>query len=322
MNPYATLIHQLNQRCYREWKRAELLARERNRSFGLIPPWLFFALRSAKRLVWPTPADEATAQEGAFRPVAESPEIDLGMTSIIIPFRDQPDLLRGCLKSLRSTLGEFEIILVDNGSRLPRTERLLQTARRHFNRLRIVRSPGEFNFSQVCNEGAAVARGERLLFLNNDTEILSEDWLVRMTGLLQLPDVGVVGSLLRYPDGTIQHAGLFPRADGRWVHSRRHGSHIDSHPRFQTPHEVPAVSGACLLVHSHDFRTIGGFDCKYPLTYGDVDLCLKLRDLGKRVVLTPLPMILHYEGLTRGWADDAPREAHLQALQAFPTLQG
>src|SRR5262249_40898206 len=139
--------------------------------------------------------------------------IPTGLVSIIIPFRDQSDLLRNCVRSLfRRTRQRFELVLVNNGSTDPRTLRFLDRVVRR-PRVQIVDAPGEFNFSRLCNAGAARASGEFLLFLNNDTESLTRDWLEQMMKLAADPAVGIVGATLLYPDRTIQHAGIFPRTD-------------------------------------------------------------------------------------------------------------
>ena len=141
--------------------------------------------------------------------------------SVIIPFRDQPELLRNCLRSLRrSTFGRVEVVLVDNGSAEPRTDRLLARLALRSD-TRIVRRPEPFNFSRLCNAGAAAATSDHLVFLNNDTEVLTRDWLERMLALAADPQVGAVGANALYPDRTIQHAGLLPRSDGMWVHPYR-----------------------------------------------------------------------------------------------------
>src|SRR5262249_10111729 len=130
--------------------------------------------------------------------------------SLVIPFRDQPRLLKGCLASLqRGTFRRLEIILVDNGSQEHKTFRLLQklAGRRGWH---IFRLPAPFNFARLCNTGSRHATGEFLLFLNNDTEVLSADWVEQMLAVAQRDEVGVVGATLYYPDRTIQHAGLAP----------------------------------------------------------------------------------------------------------------
>src|SRR5262249_6245352 len=144
-----------------------------------------------------------------------------GRVSIVIPFRDRPELLRNCMRGLRtSSYRNFEVILVNNGSAEPRTHPYLWRLE-GLRRLRLLDCPGAFNFSRLCNEGARWAAGDHLLFLNNDTEVLTPDWLERLLLIERHPEVGAVGATLLYPDRTLQHAGIFPHRDGRWVHAYR-----------------------------------------------------------------------------------------------------
>src|SRR5207247_2237957 len=126
--------------------------------------------------------------------------------SILIPFKDHPGLLRNCLRSLRrGSYRRLEILLLDNGSATPQMRRYLGHMKRRRG-FRVIACPGPFHFSQICNRGAHQARGDYLLFLNNDVEVLTADWLEQMLRLAEHPRVGVVGATLLYPDGTIQHA--------------------------------------------------------------------------------------------------------------------
>jgi GT2 family glycosyltransferase len=230
------------------------------------------------------------------------------LVSIVIPFRDRPELLRNCLRSLRaSRYRHFEVILVDNGSADLRTRRLLDRLR-SCRRYRVIDCPGEFNFSQLCNAGVRHARGEHLLFLNNDTQVLDRDWLDQLLAVAGDPAVGVVGATLLYPDHTIQHTGLFPRADGLWVHPYR--GRPEDEPgeggELRLIRSVPAVTAACLLIRRELFDSLGGFDERFPVAFNDVDLCARVRDRGLHVVITPHARLLHYEGLSRGYTVDRP----------------
>ena len=119
------------------------------------------------------------------------------------------------------------------------------------------------------------------------------------------PAVGVVGATLLYPDRTIQHAGLFPRSDGQWVHPHR--LHLaNSHAQLREVRTVPAVTAACLLIRRAVFDEVGGFDERFPVTMNDVDLCRRVRAGGRLVVISPDARLIHYEGLSRGFAVDVP----------------
>jgi O-antigen biosynthesis protein len=313
-HPYRELIHELNQRYYREWRRAERLERElaliRGRLLGPLLGWL----RWLKRRLLPGGEVSAQALACSGPAVQEDAGADCGRVSVIIPFKDRPELLRTCLRSLRRTCpAGTELVLVDNGSRQRRTRRYLRRLEAR-GAATVVRWPGPFNFSRLCNEGARRAGGDYLLFLNNDTEALAPGWLERLVRLGCRPEVGVVGATLVYPDDTIQHAGLFPDAAGRWVHAGR-GLPPGA---LSAVRVVPAVTGACLLIRRGLFVELGGFDERLPVTYGDVDLCRRAAARGLLVVVTPHARLIHYEGLSRGFAGDEPGNGHLTALARFP----
>jgi GT2 family glycosyltransferase len=315
------LIHLLNRRYHEEWMRAEQLQRDldRMRRWSLWP--LFEWARRVKR--WWRPAELETRLLSRGRPLQdliERAEPPRGRVSIIIPFRDRIDLLRGCLRSIQaSTYRRFEIVLVNNDSLERRTERFLGRLRSR-RRVHILDAPGPFNFSRLCNAGAARASGDYLLFLNNDTEVLTPDWLEHLLVVGRHPGVGAVAATLLYLDGTIQHAGIFPRADGNWDHAYRGRPHdcVGDQGELRHVREVPAVTAACLLMRREQFVELGGFDERLPLTFGDVELCQRIRALGLLVVVTPHARCLHFESLSRGCSDDRPGEGHLAAMERFP----
>ncbi len=308
-NPYAGLLHLLNQRYHAEFVRAELLQNDltghRSSKLARAAEWLRIRLRG----VFPHPAAVPTYLTEKAEPYRGTPLADPhARVSIVIPFRDRPELLRNCLRSLRrSTFRRFEIVLVDNGSEDPRTGRLLTRIGARDN-VRIVSRPGPFNFARLCNAGAAAATGDRLLFLNNDTEVLTRDWLERLLALAADPAVGAVGATLLYPDRTIQHAGILPRSDGMWVHPYR-GRPADEPGdggELRTVRTVPAITAACMMVRRDLFDNVGGFDEQFPVTLNDVDLCRRIRARGRLVVVTPHARLFHYEGLSRGYTIDPP----------------
>jgi GT2 family glycosyltransferase len=314
------LIHALNQRHYEQWHRAERLQREvrllRATGAGL----LLDGLRWLKRKLLPWRDPEASLRLVRCATLEQDPRPAAGSVSIIIPFKDRLELLRGCLRSLRGgTYRDFEIILVDNGSQERRTLRYLERLHDR-RRARVLSRPGPFNFSWLCNQGAAAARGDYLLFLNNDVEVLTPDWLECLLRLAQRTDVGAVGATLFYPDGTVQSAGLFPGMDGRWVHAHARLPH-EQMPEHELDRirVVPAVAAACLLMRRDTFDAVGGFDENLAVTYNDVDLCCRLRQRGLLVTVTPHARLLHYEGLSRGFCDDRPGADHLDSLDRFPS---
>jgi GT2 family glycosyltransferase len=307
-NPYAGLIHLLNRRYHDAWQRAELLQNDldnrRNSKFARAADWLRRVFRQfvphpglAARYVTET----AEPYRGAAFSVPEGARV-----SVIIPFRDRPELLRNCLRSLRRGMfPRLEVVLVDNGSESPATGRLLAriSAKRN---IRLISRPEPFNFARLCNAGAAAASGDHLIFLNNDTEVLSRDWVERMLALAADPAVGAVGATLIYPDRTIQHAGLLPRSDGMWVHpySRCPADDPGAGGELRLVRSVPAITAACMMVRRAEFEAVGGFDERFPVTLNDIDLCRRLRARGKLVLVTPHAKLLHYEGLTRGYTVD------------------
>jgi O-antigen biosynthesis protein len=310
-NPYAGLLHLLNRRYHNEFVRAELLQNDltglRNSRIARVAEWVRVRLRT----LFPHP-DAVAPQvigkaERYFGPTLPVPD---ARVSIIVPFRDQVELLRNCLRSLRwSTYRNIEVVLVDNGSADPRTGRLLARVSAKQD-VKLVSRPDSFNFSLLCNAGARAATGDHLVFLNNDTEVLTRSWLERMLRLLADPAVGVVGATLLYPDRTIQHAGMLPRSDGMWVHPYRGepADAVGTESELRFVRSVPAITAACMMIRRELFDNVGGFDERLPLTLNDVDLCRRVRECGKLVLVTPRARLLHYEGLSRGYSVD-PAEA-------------
>jgi GT2 family glycosyltransferase len=215
------------------------------------------------------------------------------------PGRDGPAVVN-CVASIRRRCSRqpLEIIVVSNGE-LP--AEAADALRR--DGVRLLRYDDDFNFSRSINLGAAAAGGEYLLLLNDDTEVHTPDFLTAMLDLAARPGVGAVGAKLLFPDGRVQHAGVLLN-DGRPVHpwygfSWLHRGYQDS---MKTVRNFLAVTGACLLTPREAFRSVQGFDLAFPVSYNDVDFCLRLRDRGYRSVFTPHAVLLHYEGSSRDTA--------------------
>jgi GT2 family glycosyltransferase len=309
-NPYRCLIHLLNRRYHDEWVRAEALQNKLDRlnRWKLLPilEWVGHLGKRLRSLVSRKTASELVEYGTPYIP-SEPIEPPTGLVSIVIPFKDRPELLRNCLRSLNSsTYRRYEIILVDNGSTLPRTRRLLDRCAAKI-AVQVIADPRAFNFARLCNLGASRALGDNLLFLNNDTEVLDRDWLEQLMCIANDPKVGVAGATLLYPDRTIQHAGLFQRSDGMWVHPHR-GETDGANSALRTARSVPAVTAACLMMRRELFQSIGGFDVRFPVMYNDVDLCARVRQRGLQTVVTPRARLFHYESLSRGYMlDEANR---------------
>lgn len=232
---------------------------------------------------------------------------DFPLVSILIPTRDRVDLLRQCIDSLvRTTYPAVEIIILDNGSTDPETIDWLSAfdnGRDH----RVVAAPGPFNYSKVNNLGADAARGDLLLLLNNDTEVIDADWLVEMVRWALRPTVGAVGAKLLYPDDTIQHAGIVLGLGGLAGHGHLHepAAATGYFSRLALTHEVGAVTGACLLTWRSTWEMLGGLDENLAVAFNDVDYCLRVRhEAGQRIIWTPHARLYHHESVSRGAEDD------------------
>ena len=219
--------------------------------------------------------------------------------SILIPTRDAPDLLERCLSSIfkKSSYSNFEVICIDNETTDPRALELMETYP-----VTRVPYPGHFNFARANNLGARRAAGDVLILLNNDVEVITENWIENMLYYACQPDVGAVGGLLLYADGDVQHAGVVLGARGTADHLLRHAQ-ADSHGHagvLECAREVSAVTAACLMAQKEKFERAGGFNEYYHTAYQDVDLCLQLRSLGLRNIFTPRARLFHLESSTRG----------------------
>ena len=219
------------------------------------------------------------------------------LTSIIIPVFNKADYTFQALRSLlrEVDLDEHEIIIVDNAS-TDETPRLLAHFAAH---VTVVRNEENRGFVDACNQGAARARGQYLIFLNNDTVVLP-GWQRALVETVERDErVGAVGSLFLYPDDTIQEAGAIIWCDGA-AHHCGWGHRADDR-RFNYAREVDYCSGASLLIRKELFDRLGGFDARYaPAYYEDADLCMGVRALGYKVIYQPASRLIHYEGMTAG----------------------
>lgn len=232
--------------------------------------------------------------------------------SVLIPTRDQPEMLARCVRSVDATRGalECEFLIMDNGSVLPRTAHVLGELTKRDD-MRLFRDESPFNFSALNNRLAAEARGDVLLFLNDDIEAVSEGWLQELVSQVCRPEVGVVGAKLYYPDGRIQHAGIFLGVEGIAANAYRKlpGDAPGHMNRALLVQELSAVTAACLAVRKKVFAEAGGFEESLPVAYNDVDFCLRLRRSGLRIIWTPFAELVHHESTSRG-AGNAPDDKH------------
>jgi len=219
------------------------------------------------------------------------------LVSIIIPAWNKWDYTRRCLASLAEHTGgvAHEIVVVDNAS-TDETAAALPLVPG----VRVHRNAENLGFARACNQGAALARAPYLLFLNNDTEALP-GWLPPLVRTLErMPDVAMVGSKLLFPDGTLQHAGVVVAYAAPLPISPFHAYYRKPPGVSTQPLEVNAVTAACMLVRAEVFRALGAFDEGYRNGYEDVDLCLKVREAGHRIVYTPESVLYHHESVTEG----------------------
>lgn len=226
------------------------------------------------------------------------------LISIIIPSHNEPETLRTCLQSIFAKRGwqNYEILVVENNSTDPKTFVYYEEIKDN-PRVRLLTWNHPFNYASINNWAAMQAKGDLLLFLNNDVEVISADWLEQMASLALQPEVGAVGAKLYYPDRTIQHGGVVIRIGGIAGHSHKCIPYdVPGYfSRMCTVHDLSAVTAACLMTRQEVFWEVDGFDEEFVLAFNDVDLCLKIREAGYSILFTPLAELFHYESKTRGY---------------------
>jgi GT2 family glycosyltransferase len=222
--------------------------------------------------------------------------------SIIIPTRDRVELLRRCVDSIRAKTAyrNYEIVVIDNDSRDPKTLEYLSTFPG-----RVIRYPATFNYARMLNLAVQSVDCEALLFLNNDTEVINGDWLEALLEHAMRPEVGAVGCRLYYPDGRLQHEGILVGMLGV-------AANVD-HGGFWALGDLvrncSAVTGACVMMRSAVYWAIGGNDERLRVAYNDVDICLRIRQAGYQVVYTPYARLFHFEGASRAGYEHADDRA-------------
>jgi len=225
------------------------------------------------------------------------------LISIIIPNNDQAADLERCISSIleKTAYPNFEIILVENRNKEADTFKLYEHLKED-PRIHIINWDRPFNCSRVNNWAVRQASGDAFLFLNNDTQVINNDWLEQMLQFAIRPDVGVVGAKLYYPDGTVEHGGIIVGIGGTAGYSHRHFPRNDSgyFCQLALSHNVSAVTGTCLLVRKQVFQEVNGFDENYAHAFGDVSLCLSILQKGYLNVWTPYAELYHYKSETRG----------------------
>ena len=253
--------------------------------------------------------EQATVEDG---PVSYTFRVrrqlrDTPLVSIIVPTRDHLKLLRRCIQSIetRSSYRHYEILIIDNGSQEPQTLTYLHSLPHQ-----VIRDDSPFHFARLNNQAAACARGDHVLFLNNDMEVIAPDWLEALLEHSQRPEVGAVGGLLLYADNTIQHAGVVLGVRGVAGHAHKYLPVKDA-GYFCFPHLIrnySAVTAACLMMRKAVYEEVGGMAEQLAVTFNDVDLCLRLRARGYAIVYTPYARLYHHESRSRWYQPPRPKE--------------
>lgn len=234
------------------------------------------------------------------------------LVSIIIPFKDQPELLKTCISSIleKSTYQNYEIIAVNNNSTKAETFELINKLDKIDSRINFVTYNIPFNYSAINNYAVSLAKGKHLILLNNDIEIISDNWVESLLEYSQLPEVGAVGGLLFYPDHSIQHDGVFVGfgdVAGHYVKNNIY-KNDKMHKRPYISQYVSAVTAACLMIKTELFNELGGLnETDLAIAFNDVDFCLRIREKGYLNVYTPYCQAYHHESISRGPEDTAEK---------------
>ena len=230
-------------------------------------------------------------------------------TSIIIPTHNQGEMLKTLVNGLKDTARHFaenlELIIIDNQSNeanvLGYLDGLESQAAAPFHQIKIIRYPHKFNFSAINNVAAMHSQASYLCFLNNDIEIIHNDWFCALCKPMQQATTGCVGAMLYYPNNTIQHAGVYLDAKNIAEHLYKNyprGTTGDQDFLLSDQH-VSAVTAACLLIRRSVFDQVGGYNEQYAVAFNDVDLCLKVQEAGYSNIWTPHAELYHHESISR-----------------------
>lgn len=226
------------------------------------------------------------------------------LVSILIPNKDYVKDLKTCIDSIleRSTYKNIEIIIIENNSEEEETFAYYNKLESN-PKVKVVYYEGDFNFSAINNFGAKAADGEHLLLLNNDTEVITKNWIEEMLMFSQRKDVGAVGAKLYFHDDTVQHAGVLLGINHVAGHAHKGWRRTDDGyaARLTIAQNYSAVTGACLMMRREVFDEIGGLDEEFTVSFNDVDMCLRIREKGYLVVFTPYAQLYHYESKSRGY---------------------
>ena len=302
-------------------------------------PWVLYHWRAGDQSTASNPTAKPYAQEAAQRAVQEHlkrtgvagtvvPSHGVYLqtkyalpnerptVSIIIPTRDQGSSLKKCVHSIfeKTDYPAYELIVLDNESYDSEALEFLAELKKR-DGVRVERIDDAFNYSRLNNHGVELSRGSFVALLNNDVEVLHADWLTEMVSRAMQPKVAMVGARLWYPNGTIQHGGVILGAGGIAGHAHvglRRGE-PGYFARAHLAQDVSAVTTACALVKREVYLQVGGFNENLAVTFNDVDLCLRLREAGYRILWTPYAELIHHESASRGFDNSAPKQVRFLA---------
>lgn len=244
----------------------------------------------------------------------------LPKVSVIVPTRDGLEVLKPCIEGLihNTDYQKLEVVILDNGSQETVTlDYFKQLSQYPF--IKIVRDDGPFNYSALNNHAVQKSSGELICLLNNDIEIIHDDWLSEMVSLAIRQEVGCVGAKLLYPDDTIQHAGVIMGLGGYAAHSHRGTGRYEPgyFCRAQVRQNLSAVTAACLLVKRDIYEQVHGLDEQFEVAYNDVDFCLRVQDAGYQNIYTPYAELYHHESKTRGSDDTKSKQKRFDKEKAL-----
>jgi O-antigen biosynthesis protein len=236
--------------------------------------------------------------------IKRQPPVVLPRVSLIVPTRDRLGVLKVAVDGLLHSThyDNMEVIVVDNGSVEDATLEYFESIRQD-PRVKVLRVEGAFNFSELNNRAAEIASGSILGFINNDIEVIHDDWLLELVTQVTRPNVGAVGAKLYYANDTIQHAGVILGLYGVAAHGHRHfpRNSVGYFGRPMLVQNISAVTAACMVMPKAVFEQVGGYDeLNLTVGYNDVDLCLKVREAGYDIVFTPFAELYHLESISRG----------------------
>jgi len=245
----------------------------------------------------------------------------LPLVSLIIPTRDQVEVLKKCIESIQAKTDypNYEVLVLDNQSQDESTLAYLASLT-HDRRFSVIKYDAPFNYSAINNYAVKLARGEIIGLVNNDIEVINSDWLSEMVSHVLRPEIGAVGAKLLYGNGKIQHAGVILGMGGLAGHAHKFTNGLESgyFGRSNLTQTLSAVTAACLLVRKEVYEQVGGLDEKnLTVAFNDVDFCLKVREAGYRNIYTPYATLYHHESISRGQENSPEKQARFLSEVTF-----